>query len=282
MRGPATGVRISRKKHCSLERKTMSAKRYSGVVTILLTYVDHDPKVPEQFPNGFYRCRLSRGVRREWSTAFIVGAPRVLSHAVDSSKAYDGAAHAALAFADADNAKWGEAAAYAIDGTTYHVGRSPSAAWPKDPAIHLQPTCDECGMHPCRPRMRSCGRGTCLSSALVKAKAIAGETSTCKHGPQAVTTCGACGRSWCDACDPTPTAQCHYCHGRGYTIALRETPTTMWKASTFTPAIRDRATVAHEKEKAAEAATLLDGTPQVLASSSHFIFAIVGDRKVKP
>lgn len=29
-------------------------------------------------------------------------------------------------------------------------------------------------------------------------------------------TCGACGLSWCEACDPTPSALCHRCHGRGY------------------------------------------------------------------
>lgn len=32
-------------------------------------------------------------------------------------------------------------------------------------------------------------------------------------------TCGICGRSWCDRCDPTPAALCHWCHGRGYSLA---------------------------------------------------------------
>lgn len=32
-------------------------------------------------------------------------------------------------------------------------------------------------------------------------------------------TCGACGLSWCDRCDPAPSAMCHYCHGRGYSTA---------------------------------------------------------------
>lgn len=32
-------------------------------------------------------------------------------------------------------------------------------------------------------------------------------------------TCGNCERSWCDRCDPSPSALCHYCHGRGYSTA---------------------------------------------------------------
>jgi hypothetical protein len=32
-------------------------------------------------------------------------------------------------------------------------------------------------------------------------------------------TCGACGASWCEKCDPAPSALCHYCHGRGYSTA---------------------------------------------------------------
>lgn len=37
------------------------------------------------------------------------------------------------------------------------------------------------------------------------------------HG--AKVTCGNCGQSWCEACDPAPSALCHYCHGRGYSTA---------------------------------------------------------------
>ena len=29
-------------------------------------------------------------------------------------------------------------------------------------------------------------------------------------------TCGNCGHSWCERCDPCPSALCHWCHGRGY------------------------------------------------------------------
>jgi hypothetical protein len=32
-------------------------------------------------------------------------------------------------------------------------------------------------------------------------------------------TCGACGLSWCNRCDPAPSAMCHYCHGLGYSTA---------------------------------------------------------------
>lgn len=32
-------------------------------------------------------------------------------------------------------------------------------------------------------------------------------------------TCGGCAAEWCDRCDPTPSALCHTCHGRGYSTA---------------------------------------------------------------
>jgi len=35
----------------------------------------------------------------------------------------------------------------------------------------------------------------------------------------AVVTCGNCGAKWCEDCDPAPSALCHTCHGRGYSIA---------------------------------------------------------------
>lgn len=34
-----------------------------------------------------------------------------------------------------------------------------------------------------------------------------------------IVTCGICGRSWCEQCDPAPSALCHWCHGRGYSTA---------------------------------------------------------------
>ena len=45
----------------------------------------------------------------------------------------------------------------------------------------------------------------------------------CKHSDYSIATCGKCGRSWCDECDPTPASLCHYCHGRGYSLAPRNT-----------------------------------------------------------
>lgn len=39
-----------------------------------------------------------------------------------------------------------------------------------------------------------------------------------------VVTCGICGRSWCERCDPAPSALCHYCHGRGYSEAPMNRP----------------------------------------------------------
>ena len=44
---------------------------------------------------------------------------------------------------------------------------------------------------------------------------------SCGHGSRAVVTCGNCGRSWCDDCDPAPAAHCHWCTGRGHSIAPR-------------------------------------------------------------
>lgn len=32
-------------------------------------------------------------------------------------------------------------------------------------------------------------------------------------------TCGGCRRSWCERCDPGPSALCPWCHGRGYSTA---------------------------------------------------------------
>lgn len=35
-------------------------------------------------------------------------------------------------------------------------------------------------------------------------------------------TCGDCERSWCERCDPCPSALCHWCHGRGCSTAPLE------------------------------------------------------------
>ncbi len=35
-------------------------------------------------------------------------------------------------------------------------------------------------------------------------------------------TCGTCKGSWCERCDPGPSALCPTCHGRGYSLAPLE------------------------------------------------------------
>lgn len=37
--------------------------------------------------------------------------------------------------------------------------------------------------------------------------------------PPEMVTCGICRRSWCERCDPAPSALCVWCHGRGYSTA---------------------------------------------------------------
>lgn len=148
------------------------ALRFSGNIRIRITYKDAKPG--DRAVNGSYRCTLAKldGARVVDRTLVVVNAPASLSHAVDSSMAYDATAKAALAFApDA----WTEGEA-AFDESGFFVGRSPANAWPK-----------------------------------------------CEHGSRAVATCGGCGLVWCDACDPTPGAQCHACNGRGRTLAPRKT-----------------------------------------------------------
>ena len=39
-------------------------------------------------------------------------------------------------------------------------------------------------------------------------------------------TCGNCDSSWCERCDPGPSALCHTCHGRGHSTAPLEMPIT--------------------------------------------------------
>lgn len=118
----------------------MTAIRYSGNVTIRVSYFDNDRSTyldgTPRNPNGFYRCSLARTVNpgTQWEStalrAVTVGAPNFLSHAVDCSEAFDDSARAALAFANDDDSSWGEAAAYDLIGSDYHVGRSSKMAWP--------------------------------------------------------------------------------------------------------------------------------------------------------
>jgi hypothetical protein len=95
----------------------MSALRYSGALRIRVTYVD---------PKAGYRCAISGdGIRR----TIWVGAPNCLSHAVDSSEAFDETAHAALSFADDEDSGIGDKAAATPEG--WHIGRSGPNAWPR-------------------------------------------------------------------------------------------------------------------------------------------------------
>jgi len=73
----------------------MSAIRYSGDARVRVTYVE--PQAGE-IGNGSYRCFVRTSGGEKYSC--IVGAPAFLDHAVDSPEAFDGAARAALAFAE--------------------------------------------------------------------------------------------------------------------------------------------------------------------------------------
>lgn len=134
----------------------MSARRYSGHLAILVSYLDS--RAADTFadgtprhPNGSYRCsirNLTPGITDR--VRVVVGAPACLSSAVDSPEAFDGAASAAVAFADHENGSIGESAAY--DDSGVHVGRDPADAWPvlgydgstltKGTRIELHPGCD--------------------------------------------------------------------------------------------------------------------------------------------
>lgn len=81
----------------------MSALRYSGDVRVRVTYVEPRCGTAEEratmgrYPHGRYRCVVSgKGSRVVVWTA----PPAMLLHAVDSSEAFDDAAHAALAFVE--------------------------------------------------------------------------------------------------------------------------------------------------------------------------------------
>lgn len=47
---------------------------------------------------------------------------------------------------------------------------------------------------------------------------MTGIPADCEHNDPC--ECGSCGAVWCYTCDPqSVSALCHYCHGRGYSIA---------------------------------------------------------------
>lgn len=97
-----------------------SAVRYSGELVLRVSWKERPG------PNGTYTVHISRGGKK-LSTQHV-GAPASLSHAVDSSKAYDEAAHAAISFSDEDVQEY---AASDEKGQGWHIGRSVTAKWPK-------------------------------------------------------------------------------------------------------------------------------------------------------
>jgi hypothetical protein len=117
----------------------VSALRYSGEVTIRVTWID---KVDVRPHGGHYRCTLSRiESNRRVTTTQYVGAPACLTHAIDCSEAFDDTAHAALSFAsnretaeDDDPNGWAEVAAYKADGSGWLIARAPAKRWGKEVA----------------------------------------------------------------------------------------------------------------------------------------------------
>jgi hypothetical protein len=51
------------------------------------------------------------------------------------------------------------------------------------------------------------------------AEALSDPDKGCRCDKPEIATCGNCVRSWCARCDPAPSALCHYCHGRGFSLA---------------------------------------------------------------
>lgn len=97
----------------------MSAVRYSGDVTVRVTYLDRR----HGSPNGHYWCVVSA---HGLSHAFSIQPPVVLSHPVDSSEMFDDVARSAIAFAEHDGVDV-QKAAWTEHGV--HVGRSKARAW---------------------------------------------------------------------------------------------------------------------------------------------------------
>ena len=98
------------------------AKRYSGELTISVTYTDQ----------GDYRCAVSKGGRVRWRGR-VRPAPAGFGRGVayDSPKAYDEVAKSALAFADDDKRGLGESAEF--DQSDYKIRRVPRF-WQQYPA----------------------------------------------------------------------------------------------------------------------------------------------------
>ena len=63
---------------------------------------------------------------------------------------------------------------------------------------------------------RICHVASCTSMYDAKRKAC---QLNGHDGDKHKVTCGNCERSWCEYCDPAPSALCHFCHGRGHSDA---------------------------------------------------------------
>lgn len=96
------------------------AKRYSGRCVVTVVYDDR---------RSDYKATVAIGGRNVWSGR--IGEPRSRTISVDSPKAYDQTAHAALSFADDEVGGIGDVAAYDNDGMGWHIGRSSATKWPK-------------------------------------------------------------------------------------------------------------------------------------------------------
>jgi hypothetical protein len=111
------------------------ATRYSGNIKIDMRWVEaRDAKSRGCAHNGYYRATLSQPVgthdpwNHPWKTRTLsICAPARLAHAVDSEKAYDDVAHAALSFANAEGL--GIDAFAASAGTGWHISRNKATAW---------------------------------------------------------------------------------------------------------------------------------------------------------
>lgn len=104
------------------------ATRYSGNFKITMQLKD-DQRFGRGgrplHPNGYYNVRIRElgrdGAEKGIVWKGVVGTPAFLSEAIDSLKAYDDTARAALAFADDEKAISGDDAMFKRDGSGYFV-----------------------------------------------------------------------------------------------------------------------------------------------------------------
>ena len=102
------------------------AKRYSGDLTITVAWDDR---------HSNYRTTVARKGRNVWSGR--VGPPRSYEYKVDSEKAYDEAAHAAISFADNERSGIGEHAE--MDPNGQWKIRRVKGYWEKWPGGRVKP-----------------------------------------------------------------------------------------------------------------------------------------------